>query len=120
VLVCHRGASALAPENSLEAFRVALAHGVDFSELDVHVGRDGAMIVSHDPVSVPAIERTLPRLAQVFDLVRDEMGIYVELKARHGRRARESCGSRSRVPDLTAARSSSTWWPKPPRRPMCA
>jgi glycerophosphoryl diester phosphodiesterase len=31
VLVCHRGASALAPENSLEAFRIAMAGGVDFS-----------------------------------------------------------------------------------------
>ena len=37
VLVCHRGASALAPENSLDAFRLAMTHGMDFSELDVHV-----------------------------------------------------------------------------------
>lgn len=80
VLVCHRGASALAPENSLEAFRVAMSYGVDFSELDVHVGRDGDLVVTHDAVSDPEMERTLPRLRQVFARVRGSMGIYVELK----------------------------------------
>lgn len=80
VLVCHRGASALAPENSLEAFRVAMDFGVDFSELDVHVGRDGTLLVTHDPVADAALEQTLPRLPDVFELVRGQMGIYVELK----------------------------------------
>src|ERR1051326_9037629 len=80
VLVCHRGASALAPENSLEAFRVAMQHGVDFSELDVHVGRSGDLVVTHDPPQDAAADRELPRLAEVFDLVRGRMGIYVELK----------------------------------------
>jgi glycerophosphoryl diester phosphodiesterase len=80
VLVCHRGASALAPENSLDAFRVAMQYSVDYSELDVHVARDGQLVVSHDPPPDAATERTLPRLAEVFDLVRGRMGIYVELK----------------------------------------
>lgn len=78
--VCHRGASALAPENTLDAFRIALEHGVDFSELDVYVSRAGDLVVTHDPVSDEAAERALPRLADVFDLVRGRMGIYVELK----------------------------------------
>jgi glycerophosphoryl diester phosphodiesterase len=80
VLVCHRGASALAPENSLEAFRVAMEHGMDYSELDVHVSRAGDLVVTHDPVPDPDAERALPRLIDVFDLVRGRMGIYVELK----------------------------------------
>jgi glycerophosphoryl diester phosphodiesterase len=80
VLVCHRGASALAPENSLEAFRLALEHGVDYSELDVHVSRDGDLVVTHDAVDDPSLEPALPRLREVFDLVRGRMGIYVELK----------------------------------------
>jgi glycerophosphoryl diester phosphodiesterase len=80
VLVCHRGASALAAENSLEAFRLAMTYGVDYSELDVHVGRDGSLVVTHDPVSDPMLESTLPRLDQVFELVRDRMGVYIELK----------------------------------------
>jgi glycerophosphoryl diester phosphodiesterase len=79
-LVCHRGASALAPENSLDAFRVAMEYGVDYSELDVHVAHDGALVVSHGPPADAAAERVLPRLSEVFELVRGRMGIYVELK----------------------------------------
>jgi glycerophosphoryl diester phosphodiesterase len=80
LLVCHRGASALAPENSLEAFRLAMTYGVDFSELDVHLSRDGDLVVTHDPVDDPTLQKALPRLAHVFELVRRRMGIYVELK----------------------------------------
>jgi len=83
VSVCHRGASALAAENSIEAFRIAMQYGVDFSELDVHLGRDGELVVTHDAVEDPQAERTLPRLSEVFDLVRGRMGIYVELKGDH-------------------------------------
>jgi len=83
VTVCHRGASALAAENSLEAFRIAMQHGVDFSELDVHLSGDGELIVTHDAVEDPRAERLLPRLSEVFDLVRGRMGIYVELKGEH-------------------------------------
>jgi glycerophosphoryl diester phosphodiesterase len=78
VLVCHRGASALAPENSLEAFRIAIQYGIDFCELDVYLD-DADLVVTHDPPS----ERGLPRLQQVFDLVRGHMGLYVELKGPH-------------------------------------
>jgi len=80
ITVCHRGASALAPENSLAAFRLAMEHGMDFSELDVHVARDGELVVTHDAVADPELERALPRLSDVFELVRGRMGIYVELK----------------------------------------
>jgi glycerophosphoryl diester phosphodiesterase len=80
VLVCHRGASALAPENTLEAFRVAMQYGIDYSELDVYVGTTGELVVTHDPVGDPSAEARLPRLTDVFDLVRGRMGIYVELK----------------------------------------
>jgi glycerophosphoryl diester phosphodiesterase len=64
----------------LEAFRVAMSFGMDYSELDVHVGNDGDLIVTHDPVPDPAAQRALPRLSQVFELVRGKMGLYVELK----------------------------------------
>src|SRR5207249_4122923 len=60
--VCHRGASALAAENSLDAFRIAMEYGIDFSELDVFVSRDGDLVVTHDPVVDAAAERTMPRL----------------------------------------------------------
>jgi glycerophosphoryl diester phosphodiesterase len=44
----HRGSPATHPENSLEGFRHALAVGADALELDVHVTRDGRVVVFHD------------------------------------------------------------------------
>jgi glycerophosphoryl diester phosphodiesterase len=43
----HRGAAALAPENTLRAFRAALEAGVDLVELDVLDLRDGSLVVAH-------------------------------------------------------------------------
>ena len=53
----HRGARGLAPENTLAAFSAALAVGVTTLELDVHVTRDGQVVVTHDPRLNPAFTR---------------------------------------------------------------
>lgn len=45
----HRGARDLWPENSLRGFREAIALGVDLLEFDVHLARDGELMVIHDP-----------------------------------------------------------------------
>jgi glycerophosphoryl diester phosphodiesterase len=47
-LYAHRGASAERPENTLPAFERAIEVGVDALETDVHVTRDGVLIVAHD------------------------------------------------------------------------
>jgi glycerophosphoryl diester phosphodiesterase len=47
-LYAHRGASAERPENTLPAFERAVEIGVDALEMDVHVTRDGHLIVAHD------------------------------------------------------------------------
>lgn len=47
-LYAHRGASALLPENTLPAFERGLADGANALELDVHLTRDGHVVVSHD------------------------------------------------------------------------
>ncbi len=44
----HRGASAECPENTLSAFRRAVELGAPSIELDVHVSRDGELVVMHD------------------------------------------------------------------------
>jgi glycerophosphoryl diester phosphodiesterase len=49
-IIAHRGASGEAPENTLAAFRRALAIGVDAVELDVHLSADGEPVIIHDPV----------------------------------------------------------------------
>ncbi len=47
-LFAHRGASGVAPENTIEAFAEGLAAGADRLELDVHSTRDGEIVVFHD------------------------------------------------------------------------
>lgn len=46
--VAHRGGAALKPENTLSAFRHALALGADGAELDVQLSADGVVVVHHD------------------------------------------------------------------------
>jgi glycerophosphoryl diester phosphodiesterase len=48
LLIAHRGASAEHVENTLPAFRAALALGADVLESDVHVTRDGHPVLAHD------------------------------------------------------------------------
>jgi glycerophosphoryl diester phosphodiesterase len=69
LFAAHRGGAALWPENSLDAFRNALALGADFLELDVHLSRDGEVMVIHDATldrttdgSGPVRERTAAEL----------------------------------------------------------
>ena len=47
-LAAHRGGAGVWPENSLIAFRSAIALGVDDLELDVHLTADGDLVVIHD------------------------------------------------------------------------
>ena len=46
--IAHRGASALAPENTMAAFERAVELGADAIELDLHLSRDGELVVIHD------------------------------------------------------------------------
>jgi glycerophosphoryl diester phosphodiesterase len=47
-ITAHRGASRVAPENSMAAFREAYNMGVKYIELDVHITKDGYVYVMHD------------------------------------------------------------------------
>src|SRR5690606_6858622 len=46
--VAHRGAMAVAPENTLAAFAAAISAGVQAIELDACLGADGSLIINHD------------------------------------------------------------------------
>ncbi|MBX3192833.1 MAG: glycerophosphodiester phosphodiesterase [Labilithrix sp.] len=48
ILYAHRGASKERPENTLEAFRLALELGAGAIETDAHMTRDGHVVLSHD------------------------------------------------------------------------
>jgi glycerophosphoryl diester phosphodiesterase len=68
ILFAHRGASALAPENSLTAFRLAVELGATGLESDVHLSRDGVAILVHDPVQIIAGRRVVIREAEAAEL----------------------------------------------------
>ena len=97
LVFAHRGGSALAPENTIAAFDNGLALGADGLELDVHLSRDGAVVVHHDRVldrtttlRGPIADRDaaelrradVPSLAEVLARYRDRR-IIVELKVNH-------------------------------------
>ncbi len=63
--IAHRGGAGLKPENTLAAFAHALDLGVDGFELDVHVAKDGTVVVFHDD----ALKR---------EIVRDTHGQWLE------------------------------------------
>lgn len=48
LVIAHRGGAELAPENTLAAFANSIFWGCDYFELDVHVSKDGQLIVMHD------------------------------------------------------------------------
>jgi glycerophosphoryl diester phosphodiesterase len=54
LVVAHRGAPAVAPENTMDAYRRAVEMGADAIELDVHLTSDGKLVVIHDET----LERT--------------------------------------------------------------
>ncbi|MBM4423566.1 MAG: hypothetical protein FJ030_09265 [Chloroflexi bacterium] len=47
-IMAHRGNRAACPENTLAAFRRALADGADILETDLHLTRDGVFVCIHD------------------------------------------------------------------------
>src|SRR5215211_1487755 len=69
VNLAHRGASALAPENTIEAFRLAVEAGAGGLELDVHMTRDGHIVVIHDAT----VDRTTNGSGAVSEMTLDEL-----------------------------------------------
>ena len=48
LVIAHRGASGIAPENTMASFEQAVKLGADLIELDVHGSKDGRVVVIHD------------------------------------------------------------------------
>lgn len=64
LLIAHRGANQLAPENSLQAFRIAQAQGADVLETDLHVTSDGEIVLFHDHTLSRMTDGTGPLFAR--------------------------------------------------------
>jgi glycerophosphoryl diester phosphodiesterase len=69
LIIGHRGASVVAPENTMAAFREAIAVGADGIEFDVRLTRDGIPVVIHDGT----LSRTSGLPERVADLTRSEL-----------------------------------------------
>src|SRR3954469_9418925 len=48
MIIVHRGASAFAPENTIEAYAAAMDYGADGCEVDLRLTRDGVIVMFHD------------------------------------------------------------------------
>ena len=69
LIYAHRGASGDAPENTLEAFDLAVRAGADGVELDVHCCRSGELVVAHDEM----VDRVSDGTGQIRDLSLSEL-----------------------------------------------
>lgn len=70
LVVAHRGAAAVAPENTMEAYRRAVEMGADAIELDVHLTADGELALVHDET----VERTTDLSGPVASMTLKELG----------------------------------------------
>ncbi|MBA2938865.1 glycerophosphodiester phosphodiesterase [Paenibacillus sp. CGMCC 1.16610] len=112
LVLAHRGSASEAPENTMAALRLALQQQCDAIELDIHLTKDGEIVVCHDET----LDRTtnlrgcigemtladirqadagswfsdqyagepVPLLREVLELVPLEIGLNVELKLSYG------------------------------------
>ena len=94
-VAAHRGGDGPWPENSLPAFRNALALGVDFVETDVHLTADGEVVVLHDP----SLERTTTGRGAVADAGGADLA-RLRLKTRDGAVTGESIPTLGALLDL--------------------
>lgn len=69
LIIGHRGASAVAPENTIAAFEAAIHAGADGVEFDVRLSRDGVPVVIHDET----LYRTHGVRARVAELTLNEL-----------------------------------------------
>lgn len=98
LVVAHRGASAIAPENTLAAFEKAIEVGADMVEFDVRATADGVLVVVHDPlppVSYDELTTKPPTLEEVVDACAGRIAFDVEIKV---------SGIEAEVLDVVAAR----------------
>ncbi|HEV2671189.1 MAG TPA: glycerophosphodiester phosphodiesterase [Gemmatimonadales bacterium] len=96
LVIAHRGASSIALENSLAAFRAAAGQGADGVELDVHATLDGELVVHHDPsiLGLPIAQarardigelhlangEPIPTLRQALAVIGPTLKVFVEVK----------------------------------------
>lgn len=110
VIIGHKGASGYAPENTLASFQRAMDQGAEMIEVDVHLSKDGEIIVFHDEdvsrttngagkihemtlaeikeldagswFSDEFVGEQIPTLGETIDLIHGKMGLIIDIKSR--------------------------------------
>lgn len=102
LLIAHRGANKLAPENTLKAFQKAIDLNADYVEFDVHKSKDGEIVIMHDgntlrttgykgEISEMTLEELkkldcgdgekIPTLNELIKIAKGKIGLQLEIKA---------------------------------------
>ena len=69
IITAHRGASGLAPENTLASIKKAMDIGAHYSEIDVHLSKDEHVVLLHDET----LDRTTNDSGAVYNKTWDEL-----------------------------------------------
>lgn len=126
-VLAHRGNKTMCPENTLAAFRKALADGADIIETDLHLSADGVFMCIHDDtvdrttggqgkveqMTVAELKKLcasngnpafageqIPTLQELIELIPDDVALALELKSN---RFLESAVARQLIDELKAA-----------------
>ena len=102
LIVGHRGASAIAPPNTLKAFKKAIELQADYAEFDIHITKDGEIVIIHDSdtfnttgvrglvkdMTLDQVKRLdagdgeeIPTLKELIKITRKRLGLQIEIKA---------------------------------------
>lgn len=103
LIFAHRGASNLAPENTLKAFKKAIELKADYIEFDVHQSKDGEIVIMHDANTFRTTghsgiiekmtleelkeldcgdDEKIPTLEELVKLAKGKIGLNCEIKAK--------------------------------------
>ena len=103
LLIAHRGASKIAPENTLKAFQKAIDLKADYVEFDVHASKDGEIVIMHDEntsrttghkgsISDMTLKELkeldcgegeqIPTLRELINIAKGKIGLQLEIKAK--------------------------------------
>jgi len=117
----HRGARAHAPDNTLEAFKLALSMGATGLESDVWITRDGIPVLDHDGVVGPRIRRKpigrvdradlpthIPTLRQFFGACGTDFELSLDIKDPAAAEATVDVIRQTEI-DLKASIAPRTW-----------
>ena len=102
LIIGHRGASAIAPPNTLKAFEMAIELKADYAEFDIHITKDGEIVIIHDSdtFDVTGVKRIIkdmtldqvkclnagegekiPTLQELISIARGKLGLQIEIKS---------------------------------------